>query len=225
MSKSALDFAKHFINREYDHPRNTFDGNMKLQKMLYFSQLIHLATRGEKLFEDNMYAFKNGTVIESVRQRYRNNTIEFIHESSQSEIAFNEPEMESVSLAERIFGDLDAQTLSDLNHQQRSWISCFERSKDDFVDGYYHKELSVIEAEDIMALDLDNIREVIDAFYEQSEGSDTVEVFEIVNGKKFYYNPSEIYIDEPVLEILQNFNGEESVYSIYKDENNSYVIF
>lgn len=225
MSKSALDFAKHFINQEYDHPRNTFDGNMKLQKMLYFSQLIHLATKGEKLFEDNMYAFENGTVIESVRQRYRNNTSEFIHEASQSEIYFSEQEMESVMLAERIFGDLDARTLSDLNHQQRSWISCFERSKDEFDNGFYHKELSVIEAEDIKALDLESIREVIAAFYERAEESETDEVFEIVNGKKFYYNPSEIYINEPVLEILQNFHGEESVYSIYRDENNSYVIF
>ncbi|GMG71834.1 hypothetical protein ShirakiTB12_03020 [Priestia megaterium] len=225
MSKSAFDFAKHFINQEYDHPRNTFDGNMKLQKMLYFSQLIHLATKGEKLFEDNMYAFKNGTVVESVRQRYYHDTTRFIEEASQSEMNFSEREMESVLLAEQIFGELDAGTLSDLNHQQQSWISCFERSKDPFHDNFYHKEASIIDVEDIKALDLDSIREVIDAFYESTEESDDAEVFEIVNGKKFYYNPSEIHINEPILEVLQNFEGEESVYSIYKDESNSYVIF
>ena len=59
----AIDAAKWFVNQNCDMPRNTFDGNMKLQKMLFFAQLIHLARTGELLFEDPILAFKQGSVV------------------------------------------------------------------------------------------------------------------------------------------------------------------
>ena len=41
--RKAIDFAKYFIKEELDNPRNSFDGNMKLQKLLVYSNLINLA--------------------------------------------------------------------------------------------------------------------------------------------------------------------------------------
>jgi len=68
----AIDVALWFINQGLDNPSNTYDGNMKLQKLLYFAQLIYLAKYGDLLFEEPIYAYKNGAVVEKVRLTYKN---------------------------------------------------------------------------------------------------------------------------------------------------------
>ncbi|KIL72565.1 Panacea domain-containing protein [Bacillus badius] len=221
MSRSASDFAKYFIKNKYDYPRNTFDGNMKLQKMLYFSQLIHLTLQDEKLFEDDMYAFKNGTVIENIRQQYQFNHEATVQGALQYEPEFTEEEKRSLEIAEKIFGHLDAKTLSDLNHQQHSWITSYENSKDEISD-FHHKELSIIDEDVIKSYDLATIQEVINAYFTDDDDDES---FEIVNGVTFYYDPETVQIDSEVLDILESFKGEESVYSLCYDENNGYIIF
>ncbi|WP_046176200.1 Panacea domain-containing protein [Domibacillus indicus] len=220
MAKEAKNFANYFIKKEYDYPRNTFDGNMKLQKMLYFSQLIHLALQDKKLFADSMYAFKNGTVIESVRQQYQHNHYETVQEALSDEPELTEEEKRSLEIAERIFGGLDAQTLSDLNHQQYSWIESYENSKES--NGYHNKERAFIEEELIRTHDLDKIKEVIDL---ATAEEDDDEKYEIVNGTTFYYDPNTITMNTDLLETLENFRGEDSVYSICYDEKHGHIIF
>ena len=58
---NALDFAKVFLKRGLDTNRDTYDGNMKLQKLLFFSNLVSIAEKGKPLFTDPIYAFANGT--------------------------------------------------------------------------------------------------------------------------------------------------------------------
>ena len=70
--RDAYDFAKYFIKNGYDSNPNTYDGNMKLQKMLTFANAISLAEYGKPLFNDKILAFTNGCVVEKVRLRYRN---------------------------------------------------------------------------------------------------------------------------------------------------------
>ncbi|MFI8688539.1 Panacea domain-containing protein [Rossellomorea sp. NPDC077527] len=220
MSRSATDLAKYFIKNNYDYPRNTFDGNMKLQKMLYFSQLIHMARKGERLFSDNMYAFKNGTVIDNVRQVYQHNNDFLVIEALNFNTDFDEVELESIKLAEKVFGHLDAATLSDLNHQQYSWQVSYENSKDTY-SSYHHKERSIIDEEVIRKYDLNKISDILAVISEE----DSSEEYEIVNGIKFYYDPESISIDENLLETLQSFHGDEEAYSICFDEDNGYMIY
>ena len=56
MTASALDVAKWFIKNGYDNPRNTHEGEAKLQELLYFAQLIHLAKHGDVLFNEPILA-------------------------------------------------------------------------------------------------------------------------------------------------------------------------
>ena len=70
--RDVYDFAKYFIKKGADSLPNTYDGNMKLQKLLTFADLISIAKYGKPLFNDPVLAFKNGCVVEKVRQRYKN---------------------------------------------------------------------------------------------------------------------------------------------------------
>ena len=57
---TVFDYAKWFLENDLDTPRNTFKGNMKLQKLLFFAQLISLAKNNKLLFDEEFCAFENG---------------------------------------------------------------------------------------------------------------------------------------------------------------------
>ena len=95
MPTKAIDYAKVFMKRNLDSARNTFDGNMKLQKLLFFADYISLATRNCRLFEDTVYAFRNGCVVESVRTRYKNDFQSLRKDCERFEPDFTEEEYEA----------------------------------------------------------------------------------------------------------------------------------
>ena len=117
----AIDYAKVFMKRDLDSARNTFDGNMKLQKLLFFADYISLATRNCRLFDDAVYAFRNGCVVESVRTRYKNDFQSLRRDCERFEPNFTEEEYEVINLTSAIFGELSARELSQLNHSFDFW--------------------------------------------------------------------------------------------------------
>ena len=61
---SPLEITKWFINQDLDEPKNKKDGNIKLQKLLFFSQLIYMAkNEGKTMFDDEFCAFEHGMVL------------------------------------------------------------------------------------------------------------------------------------------------------------------
>lgn len=51
--------AKYFVKNDADSLPNTNEGNMKLQSLLVFANMINVAEYGELLFDDGVYVFKN----------------------------------------------------------------------------------------------------------------------------------------------------------------------
>ena len=77
--------AKWFINQNLDNPSNSRDGNMKLQKLLFFSQLIYMCkNKGKTMYNDEFNAFEHGMVLESVRLEYQNSFNTLYNESISS---------------------------------------------------------------------------------------------------------------------------------------------
>ena len=68
---NVFDVTKWFLENNLDTPRDTFKGNMKLQKLLFFAQLISLAKNNKLLFDDEFCAFENGMVMEKIRIAYK----------------------------------------------------------------------------------------------------------------------------------------------------------
>lgn len=212
----AIDVAKWFININCDNPRNTYDGNMKLQKLLYFAQLIHLARTGDVLFKDPIFAFANGSVVEDVRLHYKNDIISLINETMELS-GINEEEIRTLQITEAIFCNLSAKELSELNHLHKAWEIAYDRS---LINGIPQKHLSEIRIRDIEEYDLDNIRDMVKA-HELEIG---LCHFEVINGNKFYYDPTEITLTEQVIAELEGFEGTDGSYVIYQDEYLGLVI-
>ena len=77
----AQDIAKWFLYKNYAEQKEkvatnddyeVYDGitHLKLQKLLYNAQGVHLATQGEKLFDDDLEAWEHGPVVREVYDTY-----------------------------------------------------------------------------------------------------------------------------------------------------------
>jgi uncharacterized phage-associated protein len=218
--QNAINYAKYFIKNGMDSSPNTFDGNMKLQKMLVFADLINLAENGIRLFDEDVMAFQNGCVVESVRLQYRNNYSDLKSESDNYEPVFTAKEQEVLDITIQIFGKLSAVELSELNHQFDFWKKSYKNGI--ASNGFHNKEESIVRLED-MQLEINKMRKVLESYKKTNED---IQAMEVVNGVTFYYNPKEITVDDAMLDELQNFSfyADEDSYNIYLDDG-KLVIF
>jgi uncharacterized phage-associated protein len=118
----CLDTARYFIIKAYDAGIDAQMTNMKVQKLLYYAQSLHLALYDQPLFADEIQAWRYGPVCPPAYRFYR----EF--ESKQLPI----PSLSSVvaldlttrSVLDEIweyFGGYHAYRLSEMSHLEFPW--------------------------------------------------------------------------------------------------------
>lgn len=217
----VLDCAKYFM-KNATGLNNSFDGSMKLQKLLVFSNLVNMALNNKPLFKDRLYAFTNGCVVDSVRLKYKNDYLGLKKESESFKPNFSECELEALDITLNIFDKLSAKELSDLNHEFDFW-------KDSYVDG----ENYCIVSNDNIKKELPIIKNIIDSYRNRDKNKKT----EVINGITFYYDPNNLNIDAnfivdgesySIMDELYDFTLnelDENCYSIYLDEFGELVIF
>ena len=216
----ALEYAKYFIRQGLDTKRNTFDGNMKLQKLLTFANLISLAEFGKRLFDNSILAFEHGCVVEEVRLKYKNDCYGFVAESKADVVDFTKEELDVLALTVGLFGHLSARELSEINHELSSWQISYRNSIDSA--GYKDKSKALV-SEASMLQDVEKMKHAVKAFRD-SEGD--MQSAEIVNDVVFYYVPGELILTDEILEQLYSFSlaAVDKAYSVYL-ENEKLVIY
>lgn len=216
--RDVYDFAKFFIKNGADSMPNTYDGNMKLQKLLVLADLASIAEFGEPLFEDQVLAFKNGCVVEKIRLRYKNDYIGFKRDSDVYQPDFSEKEYGILKLITGIFGNATARELSEINHTFNFWKVAFQNGTDD--TGYHNKNFSVVNMMS-QTEDINRMREIISAY---KEAASDVTASEIINGVTFYYDG--LVLTDEMIEQLENFSlsAGDDTYSVYLD-NGRLVIY
>lgn len=216
--RDVYDFAKFFIKNGADSRPNTYDGNMKLQKLLVLADLVSIAEYGEPLFNDQVLAFKNGCVVEKVRLRYKNDYETFKHDSELYQPDFSEREYEVLNLVMDIFGSASAKELSDINHTFDFWKLAFDNGTSS--TGYHDKEMSIV---DMMSKqdDVEKMREIIAAY---RETANDITASETINGVTFYFDG--FALTDDMIEQLESFSlsADDDTYSVYLD-NGRLVIY
>lgn len=210
--RDVYDYAKFFIKNGADSKPNTYDGNMKLQKLLVLADLANIAEYGEPLFNDPVLAFKNGCVVEKVRLRYKNDYITFKRDSESYQPDFSEKEYEILKLVMEIFGSASAKELSDINHTFDFWKLAFDNGTSS--TGYHNKELSVVDMVSQQA-DVEKMREIIAAYRETANditGSETI------NGVTFFFDG--FALTDDMIDQLESFSlsADDDTYSVYLDD-------
>lgn len=141
------DVAKWFMKKGLDNPSNTRKGNMKLQKLLFFAQLIFMCkNNGNTMYDERFSAFENGMVLEPVRQEYRNNYYVLEREAGQEIIMPQEVE-ETLNITTDIFGQCSADELSELSHQFETWSKYLKESIGN--ENYHNKDKAIVPYEEL----------------------------------------------------------------------------
>ena len=210
--RDVYDFAKYFIKNGADSMPNTYDGNMKLQKLLVLADLVNIAEYGERLFDEEVLAFQNGCVVEKVRIRYKNDYFGFKRDSDVFQPDFSESEYSVLNLVLNIFGKATARELSNINHTFQFWKVAYDKGTDS--TGFHVKSRSVVDMFS-QPEDIERMREIIDAFRETSK--ETV-ASEIINGVTFYFNGFKL--TDAMIDQLEAFSlsADDDAYSVYLDD-------
>jgi uncharacterized phage-associated protein len=144
---SAEIIAKEFVNMgiEAGDPVT----QMKLQKMVYFAQGLHLALHQEILCNEPFFAWKFGPVIPSIYQLYKKWGSSAIIEKPLSSDSGNPNNPDVLTSAERetidytweITKNLDGITLSNWSHAANSpWAQAYAKGENTVISNSLIKE-------------------------------------------------------------------------------------
>ncbi|MBC5626168.1 DUF4065 domain-containing protein [Clostridium sp. NSJ-49] len=197
---------------------NSLSGNIKLNKLLVFAQLLNIVSSGEKLFDEDIYAFKQGLVVEEIRLQYKNYRT-FTKSLTKTTYNFDKSEVDILDKTMKIFSHLDSNILSDLTHQFKFWKDNYEHSR---YNNYHYKEDSIIKFESILKEyknDIAKIKTLLDV--EIDEGLIPIQL----ENSTFYYDPSETKIKEDIISELKKYPADEESYSFYFDETQGLVVY
>lgn len=217
--KEGRDFAIWFMQNGFDSTPNV-TSNMKLNKLLSFAQIISLALYNEPLFKDEMYAFKNGLVIENVRKEYKLNLNTLQIEANKG-INLTYREQEVLDYTNKLFGDANAEELSMLSHQYRMWKEHYENSHNGIG---YDTEKQKIDVHEILHEyqdDLERTRVMVSALNDEEKDEEYI----VISNTKFFYDPKEISVTEEIKHQLEKFPAIDNAYSFYIDKSQGLVIY
>lgn len=95
--------------------------NLKLQKLLYYAQGMHLALWGEPLFDDELVAWQYGPVVESIYRQYKTSGSGEIKSFECPTENFSKHEEATLQFVQEAFGQFSPWKLSDMTHEESPW--------------------------------------------------------------------------------------------------------
>lgn len=123
----ARNIAKYFLSKDKEkklfntnvmvlNGRRCYEGNVRLNKYLYFAQTVYLAKYGELLFQENILAYDNGPIVKEVLEKYA-----VIQGSKNNEVKLDEG---IKVFLDKIYEALEKATceeLVEISHEDTAW--------------------------------------------------------------------------------------------------------
>lgn len=119
---SCFDVAKYFL-AQVDEESGDFITNLKLQKLTYYAQGVHLALNdGAPLFSESIQAWQHGPVIPKLYEAYKEYQAKPI--PVPDDIDFSMYDADTRELLDEVYavyGQFSAWKLRDMTHQEAPW--------------------------------------------------------------------------------------------------------
>lgn len=116
------------VARWFIHSNNLICGddadeisNLKLQKLLYYAQGLHLAMYGRPLFNDEIIAWQHGPVVKAVYEKYKHNGRSGIVDAALPDDTFTKEAIDIMTITLHNFGQFSAWKLRDMTHEETPW--------------------------------------------------------------------------------------------------------
>lgn len=120
---TAIDVARYILDRQ--GPVTA----MKLQKLVYYSQVWSIMWDDDRLFPDAIEAWKNGPVVRALWEATRGRFRVAATDISARANALSSSQRRTVDRVLAAYGDKDAQWLSDLTHLEDPWKLAMARGQ------------------------------------------------------------------------------------------------
>jgi uncharacterized phage-associated protein len=115
--QSCFDVASYFIGLA--HQTEATISNLKLQKLVYYSQAWHLAIHGTPLFEEDFQAWVHGPVVPDLYQKYQAFGWQPIQEDASSDLS--EDVLSFLNEVAEEYFTCDAYELEQMTHVEAPW--------------------------------------------------------------------------------------------------------
>lgn len=152
---NVIELAKYFIIKAYQDGREFDITNMKIQKLLYYTQSLYLALYHQVLFADNLEAWRYGPVCPSAYHYYSNFESKQLPLPDEKDLTEISPKIKQV-LDEvwLYFGEYHAYQLSDMSHLDFPW----RKARGGLPS--YASSTNIIEQEDLKILGEEKLLEI-----------------------------------------------------------------
>ena len=120
----ALDVANYIVN-------TIPVDNLKLQKLLYYSQAVHMVLNksfDEPLFLEDIEAWTYGPVVPSVYRKYKSNGFNTIP-AKGLKCSLNPNEIKTIDIVLSYYGSMSGVELVSKTHQEEPWRSVYDEHK------------------------------------------------------------------------------------------------
>lgn len=121
MSKVA-DIAEYIIN----YP-DIYVDNLKLQKLVFYSQAISLVINKKPLFQDSIQAWDYGPVIPSLYKKYKK--VDQQIPATNKTCSLPPDEITAIDLAIGHYGNMTGSQLITLTHSEKPWRTAYAKGR------------------------------------------------------------------------------------------------
>jgi len=123
---SAQDIANYFLYKAQEEAEEDQEliSNLKLQKLVYYAQGLHLAICGEPLFDDAIEAWQYGPVVPTLYHLYKTYGAEGIPiDTNFDSSKVDDETREFLDEIYELLGQFSAVGLMNMAHSDECWIS------------------------------------------------------------------------------------------------------
>ena len=139
-SNTAKNIAKALLCRAKNNEMAL--DHLKLQKLLYFAQALSLVRNNKPIFNDSIYAWDHGPVIESVYTAYKDSGRKKIvcDEKDTNTIKLSIEDIQVLDDVLETFKEYTGVQLRNMTHKHLPWKNIFEKDKNHVIKNKKIKE-------------------------------------------------------------------------------------
>lgn len=130
---TCFDIADYFLSM-VDEDEGDHITNLKLQKLLYYAQGLHLACYNAPLFEEHIEAWAHGPVIPQVYSKYRDFSYNPI--PRPRDLDFDKFDGDSRGFLDEVyrsFGQYSAWKLREMTHEEPPWKEAYRKGPNTII--------------------------------------------------------------------------------------------
>lgn len=161
MAYNVKTIAKWFIENDITSSENSYDGNLTLNKLIYFADAMNFTINNEKLVDESPSGYANGPVYQSIYVDHRHYNLMTV---KANEDQISEETTKLLKIIKFAFGSYKPQYLTKLTHEQSPWkVKQVDCEKNDYNPLLSFDDLSETEKKNMLEIynmyneiDLDN---------------------------------------------------------------------